>query len=358
MTFTKTATVELLDRLNDYPEFEELRGRTNITTLNAYGWRRVRSRVTSPRLLSTPTERYFALRNQLHPVWQKNRYVEQVVSKRGNAPRTLVQVMDNLKSMGFNHKVHTNFELFEQHMDALGAQGLAWRIDEQYELLATISVLDTPHTSTESEQNKNRRQFYDRFFKFWRTATKRLLEESTFTFEDQKYWCYLDLAQENANKMASVLFGAARYDHVFVDEFQDINPLDLALIRQLVERNRATITIVGDDDQAIFEWRGATPDYILSPDEYFGTKFLDYQLDINYRSPGNIVELSQKLISHNEKRVSKDVKANNHSGKAEIELIQTDDIGDRLRLVTDIVKDIVYPGKVAVIGRLRRQLIP
>ena len=358
VTFTKTATVELLDRLNGDPDFEELRGRTNITTLNAYGWRRIRSRVTSPRLLSTPTDRYFALRNQLHPVWQKNRYVEEVVGKRGNAPRALMQVMDSLKSMGFNHQAQTNFEHFDQHMDELESQGLKWHVDEQYELLASIGILDGLHALPTSVRDRNRRQFYNRFFKFWRASTRRLLEESTFTFEDQKYWCYLDLADANADKAAPVLSGATRYDHIFVDEFQDINPLDLALIKELIVRNRATITIVGDDDQAIFEWRGATPEYILHPQRYFGTKFKDYQLDVNYRSPRNIVNLSQKLIGHNDNRVEKQVKSNNPSVEAEIEVVRTDDIGDRLHLVSEIVEDTQYPGRVAVIGRLRRQLIP
>ncbi len=55
-----------------------------------------------------------------------------------------------------------------------------------------------------------------------------------------------------------------------VDEFQDINPLDIALIKGIAQRHRATLTIVGDDDQAIFEWRGATPEYILHPEQYLG----------------------------------------------------------------------------------------
>ena len=358
VTFTKTATVELLDRLNGNPEFEDLRGRTNVTTLNAYGWRRIRNRVTSPRLLSTPTDRYFALRNQLHPVWQTNQYVQEVASKRGNAPRTLMQTMDNLKSMGFDHTAHTNFERFNQHIDALESQGLEWHVEDQYEILASIGVLNDLHFSRGSDQNRIRRQFYDRFFEFWRDATERLLEESTFTFEDQKYWCYLDLAKANASETAPTLSGATRYDHIFVDEFQDINPLDLALTKELIKRNRATITIVGDDDQAIFEWRGATPEYILNPAEYFGTDFRDYHLDINYRSPKNIVDLSRKLIGHNSNRVEKKVRANNLSVEAKIEVVPTDDIGERLSLVTKIVEDTQYPGKVAVIGRLRRQLIP
>ena len=358
VTFTKTATVELTDRLNGDPEFEGLRSRTTITTLNAYGWRRIRNSVTSPRLLSTQTDRHFALRNQLHPVWRKAKHIEEVVAKRGNAPRTLMVAMDNLKSMGFNHTAQTNFNLFTEHLDTLQSQGLEWRVDEQYELLGSIGVLDDRYVGSTSDEARRRRHFYDRFFRFWRDSTSRLLEESTFTFEDQKYWCYLDLASANADEDAPTLSGATRYNHVLVDEFQDINPLDLALVRELIERNRASITIVGDDDQAIFEWRGATPEYILNPAEHLGTGFRDYQLDINYRSPQNIVELSKRLIRHNTNRVDKKVRASERASNAEINVVQSDDIADRLQLVTDIVNDTEYPGKVAVVGRLRRQLIP
>ena len=62
--------------------------------------------------------------------------------------------------------------------------------------------------------------------------------------------------------------GAARYAHIMVDEFQDINPVDLFFISALRERHQTTLTLVGDDDQTIFEWRGATPKYILDPGQY------------------------------------------------------------------------------------------
>ena len=83
----------------------------------------------------------------------------------------------------------------------------------------------------------------------------------------------------------------------------------------------------------------------MNPDKYFGTEFRDYQLDTNYRSPKNIVDLSHALICHNENRVDKKVKAYNHCVEAEIEVVQTDDISDRLRLVTEIVEDTEYPGR-------------
>ena len=152
--------------------------------------------------------------------------------------------------------------------------------------------------------------------------------------------------------------GITRYDHIFVDEFQDINPLDLALIDAIRKYHRANLVIVGDDDQAIFEWRGASPDFILNPDDYFNeSTFVTKKLRTNYRSPKQIVELSQNLIKNNRNRVRKTVVPASTAGNAQIELKSIDDIDSRLKLVTDLVHG-ADPGKVAVIGRLRRQLIP
>ena len=361
VTFTKTATAELKERVDRDPYFEPVRGQANITTLNAWGWNRIRnlSRVSNPRLLTSANDLFFAMKNQLHPVWAGDQHLEPVVTKRGNGARTLMTVMDNLKSMGFVHTHDVNRSLYQQHLEALTQQGLGWRIDEQFELLTDLGVLDRPKRGDTDGPSTNRRDFYDRFFTFWRKATTRLLEESTFTFEDQKYWNYLDIAADAADGRGQTgPAGAARYDHIMVDEFQDINPLDMALIKAIAERHRATLTIVGDDDQAIFEWRGATPEYILHPEQYLGTSFDDYHLQVNYRSPKNIVEHSQRLISNNKNRVSKHVEAAEGADTAEIEIKRTDSIRERLALVTDLVRNTVYPGKVAVISRLRRQLIP
>ena len=166
----------------------------------------------------------------------------------------------------------------------------------------------------------------------------------------------LKAAESEGGRRAAVT-GAARYDHILVDEFQDINPLDLQLVSLLAQRNRATITIVGDDDQAIFEWRGASPEYILHPNKYFGLRFDDHQLAINYRSPTNIVERSQLLIANNKNRISKKVSAHSSANKADISTVKTKSVNERLELVTKIVRSSI-PGRVAVIGRFRGQLLP
>ena len=270
-----------------------------------------------------------------------------------------MDVMDNLKSMGFDHMAHTNFDKFRERLDSLQAQGASWRIDEQFDLLTELRILESPRGKPTERASSSARTFYNRFFPFWRDATSTLLAQSTFTFEDQKYWAYHDLKSPGPDgKPKPHVYGAARYDHVLVDEFQDINPLDLALIKVIVDRHQATLTIVGDDDQAIFEWRGASPEYIIRPQQYFETPFKDYQLATNYRSPQNIVKHSQKLIAHNKNRVSKRVKASKGTGIAEIQTLAIDGISHRLRYVTEIVRDTTYPGRVAVIGHRRGDLIP
>lgn len=360
VTFTRGAAAELQERLLNDPYFESVKGQATITTLNAYGWNRIRNqtRVTNPKLLTTPTDKHFAMRNQLHPVWAGNKHIEPVAAKQGNGTRVLMEVMDNLKSMGFDHTQDVSRPLYEQRLNALEAQGLTWRIEEQFEKLTSLRILDSSKRGNDEGPSTSRREFYDRFFTFWRKAVDRLLEEFTFTFEDQKYWTYLDLKSPGADgKRKPAFSGAARYHHIMVDEFQDINPLDLALIKVIAERNKATLTIVGDDDQAIFEWRGATPEYILHPEKYLGGEFTDYLLGVNYRSPSNIVSLGQQLIANNKNRVPKSVSAADSVSTAKIEVRKTASINERLALVTDVVRDGI-PGKVAAISRVRRQLIP
>ena len=267
--------------------------------------------------------------------------------------------MDNLKSMGFDHTRDSNRDRFEEHLQDLHQQGLTWRIEEQFELLTQLKVLEPTSNGTNEGPATSVKKLYDRFFTFWREATEFLLSQSTFTFEDQKYWTYLDLKSPGPDGKEKPHFrGAARYDHILVDEFQDVNPLDIQLVRVLTERNQASLTIVGDDDQAIFEWRGASPRYILEPATHLGIPFEDYVLSTNYRSPGNIVDLSQRLIINNKDRVPKPVAAADPASTAEITIKRTGDMMDRLRVVTDIARSVTDPGKVAVIGRQRRHLIP
>ena len=151
------------------------------------------------------------------------------------------------------------------------------------------------------------------------------------------------------------------YRYILVDEFQDINPVDLFFISALRERHQATLTLVGDDDQTIFEWRGATPKYILDPGQYIldcGEKleFQTYVLSRNYRSPSNIVDMSQRLIAHNKDRVTKQVVPVN-TNYAKIDIVTTDSYDEVAAMVENDLKD-PKMNRVAIISRKKSHLIP
>ncbi len=349
LSFTNAAAAEIRERLDNDANFAELRNAVKATTLNAWGWRRLRNRHGNAKLLTDSSSRFFAFKNQLAPIVRQHSNIAPFLNKP-SGPRDLMTIIDALKSLRFNHIQHTDFENFNSHVDELKDRGLWSLIAKQFEELTRIGVLESTGDNDESV-SESRRQLYDNFFLFWCQVVERLHGELTFTFEDQKYWNYLDLP--TANPIPS----PSRFHHVLVDEVQDINPLDLSLIDLIVKANDAALTIVGDDDQAIFEWRGASPEFILEPEAHFAQRFTSHTLEVNYRSPRNIVHHSQKLIAHNKRRVSKIVRGLPTNGDARIEIVPTSDIKTELDYVTNIVRE-TRPGRVAVIGRMRAQLIP
>ncbi|WP_171448068.1 ATP-dependent helicase [Corallococcus carmarthensis] len=95
-----------------------------------------------------------------------------------------------------------------------------------------------------------------------------------------------------------------RFTHVLVDEFQDTNPVQYALLRQLAPPPSANLVVVGDDDQSIYRWRGADVDNILQfPMQYPGAKVV--KLEQNYRSDQNILTAAHEVISKNPRRMQK-----------------------------------------------------
>ena len=360
VTFTRAARDELFTRLNEDSRFSGLRDFVEITTLNSWGYRRIRNAAFSPKLITSRDDFHFAMLNQLQPVWQKHGPIRSAIEKkRHNAPRVLMDTLDAFKSLGFDHVRHSDYMQFEHHLTELINQNLTWKLLEQFHELTKFGVFESRFQNGKEVPRAERHEVYDVFFRFWVEATAHLIDNATFTLEDQKYFAFLD--ERKKIEEGSYLTGAASYNHVFVDEFQDINPLDLALIRAIAERNRASTTLAGDDDQAIFEWRGATPEYILDPAKFFGSDFQTYTLSVNYRSPANIVGRSQRLISNNSRRVPKQISAF-HSNEAQIEITKTGGLMDSLDYVYNMVDRSIgrgeSPSRVAIIGRKRSQLIP
>ncbi|HMF43472.1 MAG TPA: 3'-5' exonuclease, partial [Polyangia bacterium] len=93
---------------------------------------------------------------------------------------------------------------------------------------------------------------------------------------------------------------AARFEHVLVDEFQDTNSVQYRIVR-LLSRRTGSITVVGDEDQSIYRWRGADIRNILDFErDHPGAQAV--KLERNYRSTGNILAAANAIIEKNSER--------------------------------------------------------
>ena len=148
------------------------------------------------------------------------------------------------------------------------------------------------------------------------------------------------------------------FKYILIDEFQDINRVQFELIR-LIAGQENNLFVVGDEDQSIYGFRGARPDFMLEFDQYFPSA-RHILLDTNYRSSKGIVDLSLGLIKKNKKRHPKDLKSFSKD-PARISYIYPKDTDDEARLVADQIFDRVGSqkgadyGDFAVIYRTNRQ---
>ncbi len=104
-------------------------------------------------------------------------------------------------------------------------------------------------------------------------------------------------------QVADVL--SKRYKYILVDEFQDTNPSQMELIERLAGQHK-NLFVVGDDDQSIYSWRGASPANLINfQDKYPGAKRIT--MAENYRSAQNIIAAANAVIAHNKYRVEKEL---------------------------------------------------
>lgn len=104
-----------------------------------------------------------------------------------------------------------------------------------------------------------------------------------------------------------------QFKHILVDEYQDTNAAQYQLITLLAAQHRQ-ITVVGDPDQSIYEWRGADIENILRFEKDFkGTQVI--RLEQNYRSTNTILKAANAVISHNQNRKPKELWSDNGDGE-------------------------------------------
>jgi DNA helicase IV len=132
-----------------------------------------------------------------------------------------------------------------------------------------------------------------------------------------------------------------RYRYILVDEFQDVNNLQVELIK-LMLTPETQLFCVGDDWQSIYGFRGSNVNYIIDFEKHFKDA-RTITLDLNYRSTQNIVGASNEVISHNKFKVDKALKASQKS-EHKIVVFSGNDEEENLRFCHERVSELLESG--------------
>ena len=139
------------------------------------------------------------------------------------------------------------------------------------------------------------RNIYD----VYRRYQEELMNSNAMDFDDL-LWNGVKLLERNPDVLA---YYANRFRYIMVDEYQDTNYLQYKLIKMLASVH-GNLCVVGDDDQCIYQWRGADIRNILDFENDF-SKVFTIRLEQNYRSDGNILKLANSVIKNNRERKAK-----------------------------------------------------
>ena len=135
--------------------------------------------------------------------------------------------------------------------------------------------------------------------KVYELYQKRLKENNAIDFDD----IINDTIKILMENMDALDYYSEKFKYVLVDEYQDTNKAQFMLVSILASRY-GNITVVGDNDQGIYSFRGADISNILNFEKDFpGTKII--KLEQNYRGTGNILKAANAVIKHNEEKYKK-----------------------------------------------------
>lgn len=147
-----------------------------------------------------------------------------------------------------------------------------------------------------------------------------------------------------------------RFKYILVDEYQDTNRVQYILVNMLAARYK-NICVVGDNDQAIYSWRGSDYRNILNFEKDY-PDLKSVMLEENYRSTGNILKAANEVIKNNKIRKDKNLWTKHEEG-SKIRYHRASDEKDEASYVVKEIKDLLYDGvrreDIAVLYRTNAQ---
>ena len=174
-------------------------------------------------------------------------------------------------------------------------------------------------------------------------------------FDEQIYLCIGALLAEPSVRVEA----QRRCQLLLVDEFQDLTPAHMLLLR-LLAGPPLSIFGVGDDDQTIYGYSGATTQWLVHFEDFVPSPTY-HALDVNYRCPERVVAAATNLLSRNRRRVDKSIRAgpNNDASPHSMRIIAAEQPeAATTEIVRQLLADGARPDQIAVLARVNSVLVP
>ncbi len=196
-------------------------------------------------------------------------------------------------------------------------------------------ITPTLYEANEELRMQDRQSNMPLLSKLYASYTARCKRAGAMDFDDLLYRLY-ELFQKNEDVLKKY---RDKFRYVLVDEFQDTNTLQYAIIRKLVqyEGSPRNICVVGDDAQSIYAFRGATIQNILDFEKDFDSHGIrTFKLEQNYRSTEHIISAANEVIRNNSRQIQKKIWSDKGEGQR-IRQIRAMDDSEEGRRVADTI---------------------
>jgi len=220
-----------------------------------------------------------------------------------------------------------------------------------------IDTMKAAHVETEAEVlatlGSSVVNFSAELLDIYQEYNQELLAINAIDYEDQ-----LRLLLKLANHG---VFEKMPYEHIVVDEFQDSNPNQIDIIVELKKRNKGikSLVVVGDELQAIYGFRNASPENLVSFGSYF-PNMVDIDMTANFRSQAPIIQMANKII-HQTAHLGKAIEAHKKNSNVQpaVMAVLNDNQEQDLftRQVRKLIKNGTPPSSIAILCRTRAELI-
>jgi DNA helicase-4 len=197
--------------------------------------------------------------------------------------------------------------------------------------------IDKVLENAKTDQHERVRNFYELAIPIVKKYREYCVDKSYLDFNDlisrsiSLFQNHDDITHKYRNK----------YEYILVDEFQDVNNLQVELIKLLIT-DKTQLFCVGDDWQSIYGFRGSNVSYIIEFEKHF-VNARSIKLNLNYRSTQNIVGASNEVIKHNKFKVEKDIFASKKS-EHKIVVYSGNSVEDNIQFCYDKVLELLKEG--------------